>query len=57
MGIIKAGDTKEITLRRDEAYKIMTGAAIPKNSNAVIPKEEAQFNHTFKRCNLADLRA
>lgn len=41
-GVIKAGDLKNPKLERGEAYRIMTGARIPKGSDSVIPKESAE---------------
>ena len=41
-GVIKAGDLKNPKLKRGEAYRIMTGARIPKGSDSVIPKESAE---------------
>lgn len=45
-GEIYAGDNANITLKNNEAYKIMTGAKVPKNAQAIIPKElvEVQDN-------------
>lgn len=39
---IFAGDDKNITLQTAQAVKIMTGARIPSNCGAVIPKEECE---------------
>jgi len=38
---IKAGDYPKRPLRTGEAYKIMTGALIPKGGDCILPKEEA----------------
>lgn len=40
-GDIRAGDRRKIMLKRQETYRIMTGAFIPQGADAVIPKEEA----------------
>ncbi len=40
-GTIKAGDKAQYTLQRGSAYKIMTGAKMPKGANAVVPFENA----------------
>lgn len=40
-GDIKAGDRRKIMLKRQETYRIMTGAFIPQGADTVIPKEEA----------------
>lgn len=43
---IYAGDNARFALKNNEAYKIMTGAKVPKNTQAIIPKElvEVQGN-------------
>lgn len=48
-GIIKAGDFCKTQLQQGEAYKIMTGAPIPKGADAVIKieKVEASKNEIF----------
>ncbi|MGM0533614.1 MAG: molybdopterin molybdotransferase MoeA [Campylobacterota bacterium] len=40
-GTIKAGDKSRYTLPRGSAYKIMTGAKMPKGADAVVPFENA----------------
>lgn len=40
-GTIKAGDSKQTCVAKGTAFRIMTGAVIPRNGDAVIPKEEA----------------
>ncbi|SFC39415.1 gephyrin-like molybdotransferase Glp [Clostridium uliginosum] len=42
-GVIKAGDFIKDTLKNGEAYKIMTGAPIPKGADAVIKIEDVQI--------------
>ncbi len=42
-GDICAGDTKPMTLKRGECYRIMTGAPIPKNGNSILVKEDARI--------------
>lgn len=42
-GTIAAGNTTELSLlEKNECYKIMTGALIPKGGDAIIPVEDAQ---------------
>ena len=38
---VKAGDSCRMTLKSGEAFRIMTGAMIPRRANTVIPKEAA----------------
>lgn len=45
---IFAGDNKNITLQTAQAVKIMTGARIPSNCSAVIPKEECEHLNNGK---------
>jgi molybdopterin molybdotransferase len=40
--IIKAGDSGDAVLKRGEAYKIMTGAAVPGGADAVIKIEDVE---------------
>ena len=40
-GNILAGDTKRRSLEPGEAFRIMTGAPLPKNADTVLPKEAA----------------
>ena len=40
--IIFAGDNNDKLLEKDSCIKIMTGAKIPKNSTAIIPKEDIE---------------
>jgi molybdopterin molybdotransferase len=40
---IFAGDDKSLDLKQKEAIKIMTGAKIPKNCEAVVPIEDVKF--------------
>lgn len=40
--IIKAGDSGDAVLKRGEAYKIMTGAAVPDGADAVIKIEDVE---------------
>ncbi|AOR24757.1 gephyrin-like molybdotransferase Glp [Clostridium taeniosporum] len=42
-GIIKAGDFINDTLKNGEAYKIMTGAPIPKGADAVVKIEDIEI--------------
>ncbi len=46
-GTIKAGDQGARSLRPFEAYRIMTGAPIPSQGGAVLPKEEAHVKANF----------
>ncbi len=39
--IIKAGDNPKRPLKRNECYRIMTGALIPNGADTILPKEEA----------------
>jgi len=41
---IFAGDTKSYTLKAKEAYRIFTGAKVPKNCDYVIPQEMVELN-------------
>lgn len=40
---IFAGDDNKLTLQKNEAVKIMTGARIPDNCTAIIPKEDCEY--------------
>lgn len=42
IGEFKAGDQLQISLDSNEAIKIFTGAAVPKNANAIIPIEKCE---------------
>jgi molybdopterin molybdotransferase len=42
-GSIRAGDSQLPTLRQGEAYRIMTGACVPKGGDTVLPKELAEI--------------
>lgn len=44
---IFAGDFKEYELKKGECAKIMTGAKLPKNANAVVMKEYANINENI----------
>lgn len=41
-GEIPAGRASAVALRQGEAYRIMTGAALPQGADAVVPVEEAE---------------
>lgn len=41
--IIFAGDNKEISLKRGKCIKIMTGAMVPDDAEAIIPKEDVEL--------------
>lgn len=40
---IFAGDNNDLILKDNQAVKIMTGARVPKNCTAVIPKEDCEY--------------
>lgn len=40
---IKAGDTKEFSLKKGEAIRIFTGAAVPYNTDAVVMQEKVKI--------------
>ncbi|TQR32966.1 molybdopterin molybdenumtransferase MoeA [Campylobacter sp. MIT 99-7217] len=40
---IFAGDKRSLTLGKNEAFKIMTGAMIPKNADTILPLEDEKF--------------
>lgn len=46
-GDIKAGDTRNRAVKIREAYRIMTGASIPRSADTVIPKEAATVHKNF----------
>ena len=46
IGEIKAGDRKQMTLSRGEAFRIFTGAPVPDTANAVIMQEKVINNGT-----------
>jgi molybdopterin molybdotransferase len=46
-GDIRAGDGRKHTVKIREAYRIMTGAFIPKGADTVIPKEAATVRGNF----------
>ena len=43
-GVIYAGDNPTMTLEENEAIKIMTGAPIPKGTQAIVPIEEVEVD-------------
>lgn len=46
VGIIKAGD-KPVAIKKGTCVKVMTGAALPAGTTAVVPKEDAVENGRF----------
>lgn len=40
---IFAGDNNHLKLEKNQAVKIMTGARVPENCNAIIPKEDCEY--------------
>ncbi len=40
---IFAGDNNSLVLKKNQAVKIMTGARVPENCNAIIPKEDCEY--------------
>lgn len=46
LGNIGAGEVGELPLGKDEAYRIMTGAILPENADAIIMLEETETTET-----------
>ena len=42
-GVIFAGDKKDYEVRKNECYKIMTGAKMPRNADTILRVEDAEF--------------
>ena len=47
IGKIKAGDNKNIILKKNEAVRIFTGARIPRNADTIVMQENAYKNNEF----------
>jgi len=44
---VKVGQNKEIELKKDEVIKIMTGAKVPSNIEAIVPFEDVEVKDDF----------